>query len=98
MPLDGDDNDDDEEEENAGIHRKISQKKKVTATTAPSATTVSSKKSAFSEESKLDRLIRLTGILELTISPGSEDLKRALKTLDKISEVCLLQGQLLCFI
>lgn len=60
-------------------------KKKMQAT--PRAAAVAAPASVFAEESKMDRLERLAGILELTTDPSTFDEKRALKTLDKIKEV-----------
>jgi hypothetical protein len=45
------------------------------------------KKTQQPEESKLERLSRLANILLITIAPHSFDLKRALKTMNKINEV-----------
>lgn len=47
------------------------------------------KKTQQPEESKLERLSRLANILLITIAPHSFDLKRALKTMNKINEVKL---------
>lgn len=55
----------------------------------PAAASSSAKKTPAlpAEESKLERLTRLAGILQLTTHPRDFDGKRALKTLDKIGEV-----------
>lgn len=67
--------------------RKRAIKVSTEAKAVPPSSSVKKVSSSFAEESKLDRLTRLAGILQLTSDPRNFDVKRALKTLDKISEI-----------
>lgn len=71
------------------VARKKTLKYKQVAPAAPTVAVAAAASAMFENESKEDRLGRLTAILQLTSSDSTLDEKRALKTIDKIKEIKL---------